>query len=268
MKNNSLENLTVIIPIHKLENDLDKELCMQSIESVFNSKDGVTPKEVIIITNNETKSLIKTDRPIRFAINDETSDNIQSQINKAVEQVETSFFMVLDFDDELTPFYLSNLSVHMEEMESVDMFLPLIADTTLDKKIHRYVNEVNWAKDLTNDKHGYLTMETLMNYNLVSISGAAIRKEKFEESGGLKSSIKLSFVYEFLMRFTNIDGIAYTIPKIGYLRKFGRENSYLSEQSKMEGDEVTFWWNLAKKEYVWPHDRNKNYVKKEETPLI
>jgi hypothetical protein len=111
-------------------------------------------------------------------------------------------------------------------------------------------------------------METLMNYNLVSINGAVIRKEKFEEAGGLKESMKLSFIYEFLMRFTNIDGITYTIPKIGYLRKIGRENSYIAKQINMDSDEVTFWWNLAKKEYVWPHDRNKNYIKKQEAPII
>jgi hypothetical protein len=267
MKNNILD-LTVIIPIHKFETDSEKQLFSEAIESVFNQKNGYAPKEVVIVTTTETKKEVETERKVRFVINDESSDNIQSQINKAVEEVKTGFFMVLDFDDELTPFYLENLSNHMEEMSNVDMFLPIIADTTLDKKIHRYINEVNWAKDLTNDRHGYLTMETLMNYNLVSISGAAIRKEKFEESGALKPSIKLSFVYEFLMRFTNIDGITYTIPKIGYLRKFGRENSYLNEQTKMEADEVTFWWNLAKKEYVWPHDRNKTYVKKQEAPII
>jgi hypothetical protein len=267
MEINKLD-LTVIIPIHNLENDLDKELFQQSIESLFNQNNNITPSEVIIITNKETQKEIKTDRPIRFVINNETSDNIQSQINIAVEESKTDFFMVLDFDDELTSIYFSNVLNYMQEMKNVDMFLPIIADVTMDKKIHRYINEINWAKDVTNDKHGYLTMETLMNYNLVSINGAVIRKEKFQEAGGLKPSIKLSFIYEFLMRFTNIDGITYTIPKIGYLRKFGRENSYLSEQSKMDGDEVTFWWNLAKKEYVWPHDRNKTYVKKQETPVI
>jgi hypothetical protein len=267
MEINKLD-LTVIIPINKLENDLDKELFQMSIESLFNQKNNIIPSEVIIVTNKETQKEIKTDRPVRFVINNETSDNIQSQINMGVEESKTDFFMVLDFDDELTPIYFSNVLDYMEEMKNIDMFLPIIADTTLDKKIHRYINEINWAKDVTNDKHGYLTMETLMNYNLISINGAVIRKEKFQEAGGLKPSIKLSFVYEFLMRFTNIDGITYTIPKIGYLRKFGRENSYLSEQTKMESDEVNFWWSLAKKEYVWPHDRNKTYAKKQETPVI
>jgi hypothetical protein len=269
MKNNTLD-LTVIIPINKLENDLDKQLFAEAIKSVFNQNNSISPKEVIVITNTETSKLIdfKEFDSVRFVINDETSDNVQSQINKAVAEVTTSFFMVLDSDDELTNFYMSNLSMHMEEMSNVDMFLPLIADVTLDKKIHRYINEICWAKDMTNDRHGFLTMETLMNYNLVSINGAAIRKEKFEEAGGLKESMKLSFVYEFLMRFTNIDGIAYAVPKIGYLRKMGRENSYLAQQAEMEVDEVTFWWNLAKKEYVWPHDRNKPYVKKQEAPII
>ena len=264
-------DLTVIIPIHKLDTDLEKELFKLTIDSVFKQKDEYLPKEIIIITNKDTKKLItieNKDTKVNIIINNDTYDNVQSQINKAVSEVKTTFFMVLDYDDELTDFYFKNLVAHMEEMTNVDMFLPLIADVSLDKKIHRYVNEINWAKDVTNDRHGYLTMETLMNYNLVSINGAAIRKEKFEEAGGLKESMKLSFVYEFLMRFTNIDGIAYTIPKIGYLRKFGREDSYVSQQANMEGDEVTFWWNLAKKEYVWPHDRNKTYVKKEETPII
>ncbi len=268
MKNNTLENLTVIIPLNKLENELDTQLFNVAIESIFTQKSDIVPSEVIIITNKETKEQIKTDRPVSFVLNDETSNNYQSQINKAVKEVKTSFFMILDGDDEFTPIYFENVSDHMEEMSNVDMFLPIVADVTLDKKIHRYINEINWAKDVTNDKHGYLTMETLMNYNLVSINGAVIRKEKFEEAGGLKESMKLTFVYEFLMRFTNIDGITYTIPKIGYLRKINRENCYLAEMSKMDGDEVNFWWGLAKKEYVWPHDRNKTYVKKEETPVI
>lgn len=267
MKNNTLD-LTVIIPVHVLESDDDKQLLLSAIESVYNQKNELLPKEVIVITKKDTKKEIKTDRPVRFVLNDESFDNIQSQINTAVKEVKTSFFMVLDFDDELTPFYFQNLALHMQEMENVDMFIPIIADSTMDKKIIRYINEISWAKDLTNEKHGYLNMEVLMNYNMVSISGAAIRKDKFEESGGLKPSMKLSFVYEFLMRFVNIDGIVYTIPKIGYIRKFGRENSYIATQSKMEPDEVNFWWNLAKKEYVWPHDRNKAYVKKEETPVI
>jgi hypothetical protein len=269
MKNNILD-LTVIIPLNKIENDVDKELFDLSIKSIYNQNENILPKEVFIITTTETsKSLdLKEFKNTKIIINDETSDNIQSQINKAVKEVKTKFFMILDFDDELTNFYFKNLSIHMEEMPNVDMFLSLIADVTIDKKIHRYINEINWAKDVTNDRHGYLTMETLMNYNLVSINGAVIRKEKFEEAGGLKESMKLSFVYEFLMRFTNIDGITYTVPKICYLRKFGRENSYLSQQVSMENDEVNFWWNLAKKEYVWPHDRNKSYVKKQEAPII
>jgi hypothetical protein len=271
MSNKKLD-LTVIIPINKLETELDKQLFPQAIDSIFNQKNDVKIKEVLIVTNSETKKqieeIVKINKNTRFVINEEGCNNVQNQINKGVSEIKTEYFMVLDSDDELTDFYFQNIFDHMEEMKNVDMFLPLIADVTLDKKIHRYINEISWAKDVTNDKHGYLTMETLMNYNLISINGSIIRKSKFEEAGGLKESIKLSFVYEFLMRFTNIDGIAYTIPKIGYLRKMGRENCYLASQAEMESDEVNFWWSLAKKEYVWPHDRNKTYIKKQEVPLI
>ena len=89
MKNNILD-LTVIIPINKLEIDLDKQLFGEAIKSVFNQNNSIEPKEVIVITNTETSKLIdlKEFKSARFVINDETSDNVQSQINKAVAEVE------------------------------------------------------------------------------------------------------------------------------------------------------------------------------------
>ena len=91
MENNSID-LTVIIPIHKLETDLEKQLFVDAVDSVFNQKNGCIPKEMIIITTTETKEKIQNETKFsfskeRFIINDETSDNIQSQINKAVKEV-------------------------------------------------------------------------------------------------------------------------------------------------------------------------------------
>ena len=93
MKNNTLD-LTVIIPVHVLESDDDKQLLLSAIESVYNQKNELLPKEVIVITKKDTKKEIKTDRPVRFVLNDESFDNIQSQINTAVKEVKTSFFLV------------------------------------------------------------------------------------------------------------------------------------------------------------------------------
>jgi uncharacterized FlaG/YvyC family protein len=64
---------------------------------------GNGQQEELKKTEQEEGELKKTEQEEADKLqlnNDETSDNIQSQINKAVEQVETSFFMVLDFDDE------------------------------------------------------------------------------------------------------------------------------------------------------------------------
>ena len=51
-------DLTVIIPLNKLENDLDKELFGLSIDSIFNQNNQIEAKDIILITNKETKDII------------------------------------------------------------------------------------------------------------------------------------------------------------------------------------------------------------------
>jgi hypothetical protein len=58
MSNKKLD-LTVIIPINKLETELDKQLFPQAIDSIFNQKNDVKIKEVLIVTNSETKKQIE-----------------------------------------------------------------------------------------------------------------------------------------------------------------------------------------------------------------
>ena len=45
----------------------------------------------------------------------------------------------------------------------------------------------------------HLDNNTLLRYQNFQVSGMIMRKSKFEEIGGLKSSIKLTFNYEFLL---------------------------------------------------------------------
>jgi hypothetical protein len=91
-----------------------------------------------------------------------------------------------------------------------------------------------------------------------------IKKEVIENFGGFKPSMKLTFVYEFLLRMTYNSVKIMTIPKLGYkhlnLRpesifwnlKFGKE--------KLEEEEVKFWISSAKKEYFFVDDRNIKYL--------
>ena len=72
--------------------------------------------------------------------------------------------------------------------------------------------------------------------------------------------MKVSFWYEFLLRAAYKGKKMFVIPKVGYRHFVGREDS-LSYQygNNMSEVELNWWIDLAKKEYFFPHDRNKTY---------
>jgi hypothetical protein len=90
-----------------------------------------------------------------------------------------------------------------------------------------------------------------------------IRKETFLDYGGFKESMKLTFVYEFLMRMTYNSAIIRTIPKIGYKHTNMRLGSifwnYKFGESPLSPDEAKFWLEVAKKEYFFIQDREIKY---------
>ena len=90
-----------------------------------------------------------------------------------------------------------------------------------------------------------------------------IKKSIFEDFGGFKSSMKLTFVYEFLLRMTYNSAKIMTIPKIGYKHINLRTGSifwnYKNGEEKITPNEVSFWIETAKKEYFFTDDRNIKY---------
>jgi hypothetical protein len=90
-----------------------------------------------------------------------------------------------------------------------------------------------------------------------------IRKDVIEDFGGFKASMKLTFVYEFLLRLTYNSTSIMAIPKLGYKHTNMREGSifwnYKFSGEKMIDDEVKFWVQTAKKEYFFKDDRTIKY---------
>jgi len=90
-----------------------------------------------------------------------------------------------------------------------------------------------------------------------------VRKDTYQELGGFKPSIKLTFVYEFLLRLTYNSTKIMTIPRIGYKHLNMREGSifwsYKNGEQKVTEDEVRFWLESAKKEHFFTEDRNIKY---------
>ena len=114
-----------------------------------------------------------------------------------------------------------------------------------------------------NSEIGILTNEVLLNYQNFQSSGMVFNKEIFTDFGGFKKSIKLTFVYELLLRLTYNSVNIMTIPRIGYKHSNMREGSifwnYKFGSNPLTQDEVSFWIETAKKEHFFKEDRDIKY---------
>ena len=143
------------------------------------------------------------------------------------------------------------------------MFLPLVVDTDENGQFLGFTNEALWAAGFSEDI-GYLDNNTLLKYQNFQVSGMIMRKSTFDDIGGMKSSIKLTFNYEFLLRATYNDCVIMSIPKVGYKHTNQRTNSLFWDYKfktdvKLNPEEAQFWVELAKKEYFFTSDREILY---------
>ena len=141
----------------------------------------------------------------------------------------------------------------------MSLFFPIVVDVDSTNNFIGFTNESVWAVSFS-EKLGMLDNSTLLRYQNYQLSGAIIKTEEFLEIGGLKSSMKLTFTYEFLLRATYNDFEIMTIPKIGYRHMNMREWSLFwnyknHPEQKLAGEEAKFWVDLAKKEYFFTDDR-------------
>jgi len=142
------------------------------------------------------------------------------------------------------------------------MFLPVVVDTDEKGQFAGFTNEATFAANFAQEM-SYLTNETLQDYQNFQTAGSVFKKQLIEDFGGFKPSIKLTFVYEFLLRLTYNSTSIITIPKLGYKHTNLREGSlfwnYKFAEDKMLEDEVKFWVQTAKKEYFFTDDRVIKY---------
>ena len=261
-----MKDISVIVPLHEINETIEEYLmkCLQSI-----SNQTTKPKKVYIVhsdTKEFTDFFKSWNKPdgidVETLVNKDKTD-FCSQINTAVENMETEWFSILEVDDEYSKNWFKNVKNYMESYEDVDIFLPLVVDVDEKQNFLGFTNESIWAMKFS-EKMGELDNNTLLNYQNYQTSGAVIKKESFENIGMLKPSMRLTFVYEFLLRATYNDLRVMTIPKIGYKHMNMRENSLFwdyknSPQTKLTTDEASFWVEQAKKEYFFTYDRDIEY---------
>lgn len=269
-------NITVIIPIVTLDG-LDYKVGEETANYLNTAINSVTtqkvlPEEVILVVSKGVDTNI-VDESIKKSLNhdkvkfttiiNEGETDFCSQVNLGVENVSTEYFSVLEVDDQYATIWFDNV-VKYRNYYDVDMSLPLVLDVNTEGRFLHFTNEPVWAKDFS-DKQGFLDNDSLLNFPNFQFSGAVIKTEAYKSVGGLKPTLKLHFVYEFLLRMSYYDRKMMTIPKLGYRKINMRPGSlfhgyYQVEGTKMNPVEARFWFNTARKESYFKTDREIKYI--------
>jgi hypothetical protein len=269
MTENKIIDVSVIIPIHSIANPKTAEYLDIALKSI--NVNEVKPKKVIIVRCGcgDVKDFLNGFDFSRYdyavdIIENSTGKSFQNQINFAVSKVTTEYFSFLEFDDEYASNWFKNAQLYIDKHPDVDMYLPIVSDVNEDNKFLMLSNDAVWSYNFS-DEMGILDNETLLEFANINIDGMVVRKESFVNAGGLKSSMKLSFNYEFLLRFTKNAYKVMVIPKIGYKHTNMRENSLFwnykhDAVEKLTPDEAKFWMELALKEFYYKEDRNIVYA--------
>jgi hypothetical protein len=269
MEDKNIFDLSVILPVNSSKQkdfDLYYERAIRSI--YFQNHQ---PKELIVVHTDEEglKTKLETFDYSGLTVNyveNKKEHDFCSQVNLGVENSNSTWISVLEFDDEYSSIWFKNVERYANSYPEVGAFLPLVVDTDEKGVFVGFTNEAAFAVSM-NSEVGYLNNDTLLNYQNFQSSGMSIRKSTYLNAGGFKPSIKLTFVYELLLRLTYNSINIMTIPRIGYKHMNLREGSifwnYKNGNKKVSDNEVSFWIELAKKEHFFVSDRKIKYVPEE-----
>lgn len=254
-------SVSVILPIKSsMVKDFD-DYFNKAIQSI---KDQKVEIEELVIVHTPEESLVNILNSFDFGDLNvvkllwEKEPNYSSQVNFGIENAKGTWVSLFEFDDEFSNIWFDNVLKYTESYPEVQMFLPVVVETDDKGVFAGFTNEATFAANFTQEM-GYLTNDTLQDYQNFQTAGSVFKKELIENFGGFKPSIKLTFVYEFLLRLTYNSVSIMTIPRLGYKHTNMREGSifwnYKFGEEKMIDDEVKFWIQTAKREYFFPDDR-------------
>lgn len=262
--NNTL-SLSVILPIKSSKAKDFDEYFEKAISSLKNQQVGF---EELVIVHSQEQSLIDLLNSYDFGNLNVTKllwdqePNYANQVNFGIKNAKGTWVSLFEFDDEYSSIWFKNVKKYVESFPDVQMFLPVVVETDEKGLFAGFTNEATFAANFSQEM-GILTNDTLQEYQNFQTAGSVIKKSVIEDFGGFKPSIKLTFIYEFLLRLTYNSVVVMTIPRLGYKHVNLREGSifwnYKFGDSKMVEDEVKFWIQTAKREYFFTDDRSIKY---------
>lgn len=262
-----MKGIDIIIPVHKYDETVKALLtrCLASVNemSKLSATFGIDTNILVVgpgLPEGEIKGLVELD--VTIVDNTTKENDFCSQVNLAVKECVNDYFMIVEYDDMVTPNWVKMAVPYIEARPKTSVFLPLVEvyDIKNGDKPTSYVNEIGWSSSFAENELGSLDVEALKVYCNFNITGGIFKKTEFVKAGGLKPSIKLSFGYELLLRMASLYGEVYVIPKVGYFHFTNREDSLTSEYHRTLSQEEGAWWiKLATQEYHFKKDRNKTY---------
>lgn len=260
-----LDSMLVIIPVHEY-NETVKVLLERALASVPSKYSVVisTTDELNRKYNKELNQLLQFDNQTSatrsIVVNTTNKSDFCTLVNNAVSD-EYKWFSILEFDDEYTDIWFDNVEKFLEFKADVSVFLPLteLVDSENGRFIS-YGNEAPWASSFS-ETIGYIDYECLGDFFDFYLTGGVFNVQDWLNVGGLKSSMKLTFWYEFLLRLTNNNKKVYVIPKLGYKHTANRVGSlYSLYNDTITEKEAAWWYKTAKEECFFTQDRNTEYV--------
>jgi hypothetical protein len=262
---NKKTNISVVLPVHELVGEDNVKLFNNAMTSVGNQE--VKPDSVLIVVPEGSevyKTLTEMDLTT-YGVKTTILENpggtdFSSQVNYGVSKCKTEWFSILEFDDEYSSKWFKNVVKYKDAHTDVDVFMPIIIDINQkDGGFMGLTNEAVWANSFS-DELGVLDNNALLSFQNFNIDGVTMKTEVFNESGGFKSNIKLTFIYEFLLRVTFKDHKVMVIPKLGYKHLNQRPDSLFAKyKEEMNPVEANWWLSQAKKEYYFDNEREITY---------
>ena len=263
-------NISVIIPVHECDDNVTPFL-NKAFESVKRQAEVEMPVIYVVHPVAIKDSVVgwkdsmirkHSDDGINFEsivlVENDGKTDYQAQVNLGVKSITTDYFSVLEFDDEYGGTYFRNVQKYIDSYPEIDILLTMMIEVNEKNEGIKMTNETVWAQQFVgeNGEMGYLNTNALKQYTDFKLSGGIIKTSEFKNLGGYKPSIKLTFMYEFLLRALNNASKIRSISKIGYKHLATREGSlfdvYLKE---MPVEERKFWFETATKESNFMNDR-------------
>lgn len=264
-----MKDLTVIVPVHEFNDTVLKE-CENSFAKLKEAIDAYTHGEVRtiavgpddVMSNRTFKRFIdNVGFKVQTIKNDGPTDYC-SQVNLAVDSVETEHFSIMEFDDEYSPKWFNMAYDYFVGNESISVMIPVNAFHNEDDQNWEYGNTMAltaaFITDNENDTDplGVLNEYRMEGSSMFNLTGAVFNTKDFIAVGKYKPSVEIAFNYEFLLRLTHKGLKAMVAPKEGYTHELGRKGSLGNMyMEKYNAKEIKKWFDLAERESRYTEDR-------------